>query len=112
MKVDALKPVPKNHEAFRKNRERFIPQGSGCYVLTTFSRDVLYVGLASSLRRRFGQHLENPEKNVITPVGRAILFWWLESNEINKLERTWMNIHMLAEASLPILNKAYSPTRT
>lgn len=112
MKVHILSPAPTGREAFRRDRERFIPDCAGCYALTTFTQDVLYVGLATSLRRRFGQHLDSPEKTAITPLGRAILFWWLKTPDTNKVERTWMNIHMIAEASLPFLNKAYSPTPT
>ena len=112
MRIDKLHPAPANHEAFRRNRRRFIPDSAGCYVLTTFSREILYVGLAANLRRRFDQHLDNPNKTAMTPLGRAILFWWLETFDTNKVERTWMNIHMIHEASLPILNRVYSPTAT
>jgi len=29
--------------------------------------------------------------------------------DTNKVERTWMNTHLVHEGALPILNKAYSP---
>jgi hypothetical protein len=112
MKVDKLVPIPAQHEAFSRNRERFIPEGCGCYVLTSFSREVMYVGLAKNLRRRFTQHLDSPDKIAVTKLGRAILFWWYETAETNKVERTWMNIHSLSEGALPILNSVYSPTAT
>ncbi len=89
-----------------------IPTQAGCYVLANVQDQVLYIGLATVLRRRFGQHLDNPEKTGATPLGIAVFFYWLEEQNINKLERTWMNIHLLSEGQLPVLNSVYSPTST
>jgi predicted GIY-YIG superfamily endonuclease len=72
----------------------------------------LYVGLAKNLRRRFNQHLDSEQKTATTVLGRAILFWWFETGDTNKVERTWMNIHIQREGALPVLNSAYSPTAT
>ncbi len=84
----------------------------GCYVLTTFSGVILYVGLADNLRRRMNNHLNDPIKSGETKVGRAILFHWIESEDTNKIERTWMNTHVVHEGALPILNTVSSPTFT
>jgi hypothetical protein len=110
MNIDALVPEPSHCEAFKRNRERFIPEKSGCYVLTTFSKIVLYVGLADNLRRRMNDHLGSPTKTGETRLGRAVLFHWIESPDTNKIERTWMNIHIQNEGVLPLLNSMYSPT--
>lgn len=110
MKITDLIPGPVQCETFRRSRERFVPEKSGCYVLTTFSKDVLYIGLTNNLRRRMNEHLDNPNKTGETSLGRAVLFYWLESNELNKIERTWLNIHIQHEGAIPILNKIYSPT--
>ena len=48
----------------------------------------------------------------LTVKGRAVLFFWIEGNEINKIERTWLNTHIQHEGCLPVLNKVYSPTQT
>jgi hypothetical protein len=48
MNIRDLVPQPTHYEPFKRNRERFVPEKRGCYVLTTFSRIVLYVGLADS----------------------------------------------------------------
>lgn len=112
MNISELIPQPTNCEPFKRSRERFVPDTSGCYVLTTFSRVVLYVGLADNLRRRMTGHLDDPTKTGETKLGRAILFHWIESKDTNKIERTWMNTHMVHEGGLPILNKIYSPTFT
>ena len=112
MIIKELTPNPVLSEPFRRNRERFIPEASGCYVLTTFEKVVLYIGLTNNLRRRLNEHLDSPEKTALTVKGRAVLFFWIEGNEINKIERTWPNTHIQHEGCLPVLNKVYSPTQT
>ncbi|SHL88972.1 GIY-YIG catalytic domain-containing protein [Nitrosospira sp. Nsp11] len=109
MKVSALIPRPARSEPFRRNRERFIPENQGCYVLTTFDSTVLYIGLTTNLRRRIIDHLDSNQKTLPTATGRAVLFFWIESNEINKIERTWLNTHIQHEGAKPVLNKIYSP---
>ncbi|EIM72617.1 hypothetical protein A33O_18244 [Nitratireductor aquibiodomus RA22] len=110
MKVGDLSPRPAAKEPFRRSQMRFVTEKSGCYVLATFDEDMLYVGLAKNLRRRFGQHLDTPEKVTATANGRAVWFFWLECADLEKVERTWLNSHALAHGAWPILNKVYSPT--
>lgn len=112
MNVEKLTPRPLLRESFHLSREKFVPDRSGCYVLTTFSGIVLYIGLAKVLRRRLHEHLNSLEKTNITAFGRAVLFYWLESDELQKVERTWLNIHLENEGALPVLNKIYSLTST
>ncbi len=61
MKLTSLTPLPDKVEPFHRRRERFIPSAAGCYVLTTFEGEVLYVGLAVNLRRRMNDHLDAGE---------------------------------------------------
>ena len=110
MKVEELIPRPKFKEPFALSSAKFIPEIAGCYVLSTIDGTVLYVGLANSLRRRQKQHLESSGKVEATVLGRASFFNWLETEDINRVERTWLNCHVHSEGSLPILNKIYSPT--
>ena len=112
MKIEMLFPQPIKQETFKRNRQRFVPESSGCYVLATFSDVVLYVGLAKNLRIRMNNHLDNEEKTAPTIAGRATYFYWLECLEIEKVERTWMNIHIQHEGILPLLNRVYSPVST
>jgi len=111
MKVDKLSPPVAGSEPFRKSRERFLPDRPGCYVLTTFDGEVLYIGLANCLRRRIAQHLESPSKTALTLQGRAVLVHWRTTDplELEKLERTWLLIHEQHEAKLPALNSVHSP---
>ena len=112
MKLEMLVPRPSTVEPFRRSRERFVPARPGCYALTTFENEVLYLGLTVNLRRRVNEHLDSTEKTQLTPLGRAVFFHWLETEDVNKIERTWMNIHLIKEGHLPILNSVYSPTST
>jgi hypothetical protein len=110
MNIVELFPAPTHRQPFRMSHQKFVPSKPGCYVLTTFAEVVLYVGLAVDLRRRVGEHLESPDKTGETQLGRAVWFHWLETAELNKVERTWLNIHIQHEGHLPTLNSVYSPT--
>jgi hypothetical protein len=73
---------------------------------------VLYVGRAGNLRKRLTAHLDNPDKTGATANGRAVWFFWIETAEIAKVERTWMNICLAQEGRLPVLNGLYAPVLT
>lgn len=114
MNIDELNPKPDEHESFRKDKLRFIPEISGCYSLVTFDKTILYIGLAKNLKRRMQEHLESCTKTSETVDGRAIFFYWIQVEEkhLNKIERTWLNIHIQNEGKLPVLNNIYSPVST
>ena len=109
MKVEQLEPLPKHKRPFHKSQIKNIPEQPGCYVLATFDKTVLYVGLTNNLNRRITEHLDNAEKIRSTKYGRAIWFFWLENTDVKCIERTWQNIHSQFEGRLPILNKISSP---
>lgn len=110
MKVDQLTPAVERCELFALRASKFVPSTSGCYVLTAADGTVLYVGLTTDLNRRIRQHLDTPEKVRPTVQGRAVRLHWLETLDINRVERTWLNIHVHQEGRYPVLNKVYSPT--
>lgn len=111
MKVTGLNPEPVLRVQFHRRDQKIMPDTSGCYVLTAFDGTILYIGLAKSLRRRFCQHLETTEKRALTNYGRATWVYYLETleNEINRLERTWLQIYRSENGILPVLNKIESP---
>lgn len=109
MNVSELVPNPSECETFRRSRLRFVPETPGCYVLTNFSGVVLYIGLTNKLQRRMCEHLDSTTKIAETIDGRAVLFHWIETEEMNKIERTWLNTHIQFEGRLPLLNKLNSP---
>lgn len=111
MTIEELDPKPTLRAQFKLAHFKSIPQENGCYVLTTFDNKILYIGLATDLRSRFQQHLENPEKTNPTPDGKAIWFYFktFDSKNLPKLERTWLNQFTNIHGHLPILNKVNSP---
>ena len=111
MKVEQLEPCPSIKFSFKYDAHKYIPKLSGCYVLATFSNDLLYVGLSNNLYNRFQQHLGNFEKIGVTEDGKAVWFYCLEAdiNTLHRLERTWLNQYEAAHGRKPILNKINSP---
>ena len=93
------------------NQYRVVPDRSGCYVLTTFTDEILYIGLSCSLHDRFQQHLSNPRMTKETTLGMAVWFYFefCDENTLNRLERTWLNHFVSIDGSLPLLNKINSP---
>lgn len=111
MKIEELSPQPKDKVQFQLSSFKLVPQKTGCYVLTTFEGDILYIGLTDNLFNRFQQHLNNPEKTNPTKEGKAIWFYFTfyDAKNLPKLERTWINHYVAANGRLPILNKVNSP---
>ncbi len=113
MKIEELIPLPKDKVLFKLASFKSVPIKEGCYVLTTFDNDILYIGLSDNLFDRFQQHLNNPEKINSTKEGKAIWFYFTtyDPKNLPKLERTWLNDFVTVHGRLPILNKVSSPVR-
>lgn len=111
MKIDELSPQPTDKVHFRLSSFKSVPKETGCYVLTTFDEEILYIGLSDNLFNRFQQHLGNLEKTNPTKEGKAVWFFFTIYNPKNlpKLERTWINHFSARHGRLPILNKVNSP---
>jgi hypothetical protein len=111
MKVTELVPTPMDRIRFSYVDYKKVPEGSGCYALTTFDGFILYVGLASRFVDRFNTHLQTPEKVNPTEDGKAIWFYFLPSptHQTAMLERTWLNQFANMHGRKPILNKIDSP---
>jgi len=112
MKVDRLSPAPTQQTRFAWSHHKEVPTQPGCYVLATFGNDVLYVGLASkSIRSRMGVHLDTPKKREGVDLGVPFWFYYLErpANDVNSIERGWMNQAILEDGKMPPLNAVYSP---
>ena len=113
MMLEQLLPSAASKVQFTHKFRKFVPASNGCYILTTFKGEVLYVGLTDSLHRRFGEHRESEEKRKVTAQGAAYWFCYLicAPKETARIERTWMNQHMELHGKLPLLNKVHSPVR-
>ncbi len=113
MNVKELVPGVSIRVQFNLRFHKFVPVETGCYVLTDFEGEVLYVGLTEDLHRRFAEHRDNKEKRNLTTRGTAFWFYYLpcDRKETNRIERTWLNQHLALHGVLPILNKINSPVR-
>ena len=112
MKIEALFPRILLKVEFTFNKVKFIPSAFGCYVLTTFDGEILYIGQSNNLTRRIRQHLENINKTTVTEAGRAFFCYYKiveKETELNKLERGWINQYELTEGQIPILNSVRAP---
>ncbi len=113
MNVSQLTPSPSERITFTLESVKQLPAVAGCYVLTNFQGEILYVGLTVNLLQRFKQHRDTPEKRLPTSLGRACWFHFVtaNANEINAIERGWQNQYSAIHGALPVLNKIDSPIR-
>jgi len=112
MIVNELIPIPVNKLEFSYEKRKFIPQKYGCYVLTNFNNEILYIGLSDNLFQRVQKHLDSHEKNDLTKYGRAYWYYYMEldnEKQIYSTERGWLNLYELKHGELPPLNKNHSP---
>ena len=111
MKVDQLIPAVERKVEFSLKARKFVPASAGCYALSTFELDVLYVGLTDNLHRRFFQHRDTRNKREPTSMGMAFWFHFLTCDErhIYRIERTWLNEHIELHGKRPVLNRMNSP---
>lgn len=112
VRVEELVPVADHRTQFAWSHHVLVPSQPGCYALVTYSGCVLYVGLASSsIRDRMGIHLDTEEKRKGRDLGVPFWFYYFLclSEEVNRVERGWMNQAILADGDTPALNKVYSP---
>lgn len=111
MKVEELIPKLKDRVHFNLASFKLVPKVTGCYVITTFDNEILYIGLSENLNNRFQQHLDNTEKTNPTKEGKAIWFYFAtyDPKNLPKLERTWLNQFNNRHGRRPILNEVDSP---
>jgi excinuclease UvrABC nuclease subunit len=113
MNVSQLTPLPAKRITFTLESVKQLPAASGCYVLTNFQGEILYVGLTVNLFQRFKQHRDTPEKCLPTALGRAHWFYYITADvkEINAIERGWQNQYSAVHGARTVLNKIDSPVR-
>lgn len=112
MKVAWLEPKVVNKVHFTWKGHILVPDSAGCYAITTFSEEVVYVGIASSLRNRMGDHLETPEKR--GGFNGEVSYWFHfleEGNEYQRkrIEAGWLLLSTAIDGCYPPLNKIASP---
>ena len=111
MFVKDIKPKIEFTKEFEFSKLNSIPDTYGCYIISNFNEEIMYIGKATSLRNRMTNHLDTPEKNTKTKLGKAYWFSYkLCENEfeISKLEKGWLNEYELKNGELPIFNKIHA----
>lgn len=111
MIINELNPKIEFSEEFDFSKFKRIPKQTGCYVISNFDYQILYIGKAKNLQNRYVQHLNSTEKTSLTKYGKAYWFSYSLRNdefEISKLERGWLNHYELKNGELPILNRIHA----
>jgi hypothetical protein len=111
VKYDQLIPCPSFKVAFSYSESFLIHKNSGCYIITNFFGEILYIGLSKCLKNRFCQHLESRKKTAVGAYGKPSFFIYLLIDEsfLERVERTWMHQFTMLHGYFPILNKVSSP---
>jgi excinuclease UvrABC nuclease subunit len=111
MTIDKLSPKIESTFEFEFSNLKKVPIVFGCYVISNFNNEIMYIGKATNLKNRFTNHLDTPEKNIKTKIGKSYWFSYRickNEFEISKLERGWLNEYQLKKGDLPIFNKIHA----
>ena len=108
MNISDLFPAVSLRQEFTLRDHRFVPARPGCYALSNYQGDILYIGKSKNLSRRMGQHLNNKTKT------RPLPFWFhflpCEVAELDKIETGWINGFKIRErGNMPYFNKIAPP---
>ena len=111
MLISDLSPKTDARVKFHYSALDEAPAESGCYVITTFSGTILYIGQSVNIRNRMEQHLDGRDKEKETPQGVAYFVHYKlwEKTKLNDLERGWANSYQLKAGELPYFNKVNPP---
>ena len=112
MKVDKLNPKPNGKIDFNFMKLKGLTSEKGCYVLTSFESEIIYIGLANNLQRRLLEHFDSEKGKVVTKYGKVFYVYFVElikEVDLGKTERGWINQFEIINGELPPLNKVRSP---
>ncbi len=111
MLVEALVPSCPDRINFSKYDLRQVPRELGCYVLSNYQEEILYIG-QGYLHSRMNSHLNSHEKTTMTKMGKIFWFNYIVANktQLNKIEGGWVQQHEDREGEKPILNKIQPPS--
>lgn len=112
MIIADIKPCITQFSPFNLYCYNTIPKIVGCYILASINREILYIGQTNNLFRRFQEHLSSPQKTRCTAYGRVIWFYYFgcKEQELDRLERSWLNQYLEHHGDLPVFNKVHAPS--
>lgn len=98
----AFKRVP-----FKLSEAIKVHASSGCYVLSSFSDEVIYIGQSVNLFRRMQEHLNNPRMTAMTRLGFVSWFCYelWGQDKIVDIESDMLFDYQQIEGCLPPLNR-------
>lgn len=111
MLISLLNPQPEDRVRFSYSGLRGAPRESGCYALAVFDGEILYIGQATSIRKRMERHLSEGVKTRLTRWGVAFWLYYklFPDQDLNNLENGWINEYKIREGRLPFFNKVSPP---
>ena len=111
MKSSCLFPRPTERVVFRAYYCHLVPRCAGCYAITSFDDDILYIGKSIDLKRRFLEHINSSKNNTKVSICGLIWFYYYVADMkcISDIEKSWMKQHTEAHGQLPTLNILYAP---
>ena len=113
MKASELCPAVKKQVVFALASIGVVPDVPGCYALTAFSGEIVYIGQSRNLNRRFAEHCEDPDKRTMTPFGvvQFMYFRLCDVSDLDHLEARWTNqFAMRSGGALPYLGRVNPPS--
>ena len=113
MEAGELRPGIERRVSFTLSSGGIVPDQPGCYALTTFSGEIVYIGQTDDLNRRFAEHCGDPDKRVMTPFGvvQFLQFRRCPLSDLNDLESTWTNQYEMRNGGeLPYLGRLRPPS--
>jgi len=114
VKTNKLNPVPLQRIQFNGWQQRIrAPREPGCYVIASFTDEILYIGQSVNIARRMRGHLTDERKRQRTVGGVAYWFYCViceREKDLNALERGWMHQYVSHEGKYPPFNQVMPPT--
>lgn len=114
MKANKLDPAPVLRIQFDGWQQRiYAPREPGCYVIASFTDEILYIGQSINIARRMQDHLVDDRKRQRAVGGVAHWLYYTiceREKNLNALERGWMLQYISHEGKYPPFNNAMPPT--
>ena len=78
--------------------------GSGSYVISTFSGDILFIGIGGNIRDCFAKSMSALKKPAFSSHRQPVFFHWRLATNPAALTEIWLKRHRLSEGCVPLLN--------
>lgn len=106
MQVGHLQIALSGRTYFQPESLHLVPNHPGCYVLSDWNDEILYIGKTNSLHRRMGEHLNNAQQGGFTYWNNVVWFDYvlLYFHQIDQTEQALLTQHQQQTGTYPVLN--------